>query len=169
MQSYQRHLQSSNDLRSHALYLFTLSMDVFTDPSTWLAGPEDSSGNAADGADYEGSEAAPDAEMMKSESLSTAAAAAIAARAAAAARLREEEQKRRVLEEEAVGEHPFNAMLCPAHSHSAQAELFSLPQKVWGWMSSSGDVELEVWRCGRWSSETRSRLLQTCLTPWRQP
>lgn len=48
-------------------------------------------------------EAAPDADMMKSESLSTAAAAAIAARAAAAARLREEEQKRRLLEEEAVG------------------------------------------------------------------
>ena len=48
-------------------------------------------------------EAASDADMMKSESLSTAAAAAIAARAAAAARLREEEQKRRLLEEEAVG------------------------------------------------------------------
>ena len=48
-------------------------------------------------------EAAPDADMMKSESLSTAAAAAIAARAAAAARLREEEHKRTLLEEEAVG------------------------------------------------------------------
>ena len=106
---------------------FTLSMDVFTDSSTWLAGPEDSSGNAADGADYEGSEAAPDAEMMKSESLSTAAAAAIAARAAAAARLREEEQKRRVLEEEAVGAHPFNAIPCPALSQSEQAELLRPP------------------------------------------
>lgn len=67
------------------------------------AGTEDGSGSAAEAGEYEGMpEAAPDADMMKSESLSTAAAAAIAARAAAAARLREEEHKRTLLEEEAV-------------------------------------------------------------------
>ena len=82
-----------------------------------LAGPEDGSGTAAEAGDYEGMpEAASDADMMKSESLSTAAAAAIAARAAAAARLREEEQKRRLLEEEAVGACQLAACLYPSLS-----------------------------------------------------
>lgn len=78
-----------------------------------LAGQDDSSGNAADAGVFEGQEVAADAEMMKSESLSTAAAAAIAARAAASARLREEEHKRRTLEEEAVGAPQSTSTLHP--------------------------------------------------------